>query len=88
MRLLLHVVRGPIFFANIRTVDGQKFETFREAFSKRGLLEDDAHWDKALEEAAASHSAVMLRSLFVVMVVLCGLGDGRAVVGKIEGELC
>jgi hypothetical protein len=41
-----------------------------------------AHWDKALEEAAASHSAVTLRSLFTVMIVLCGLGDGRQLWGK------
>jgi hypothetical protein len=45
-------------------------------------LEDDAHWDKALEEAAASHSAVMLRSLFAVMIVLCGLGDSRQLWGN------
>jgi hypothetical protein len=77
MRLLLHVVRGPTSFANLRTVDGQQCETFREACSKRGLLEDDAHWDNALEEATASHSAVMLRSLFAVMIVLCGLGEGK-----------
>jgi hypothetical protein len=82
MRLLLLVVIGPTFFANLRTVDGQQCEMFREACSKRGLLEDDVHWDKALEEAAASHSAVMLRSLFAVMIVLCGLGDGRQLWGK------
>jgi hypothetical protein len=65
-------------------VDDQQCETFREACSKRGLLEDDAHWDKALEEAAASLSVVMLRSLFAVMIVLCGLGDGRQLWGKYE----
>ena len=63
-------------------MDGQQCETLREACSKRGLLADDAHWDKTLEEAAASHSAVMLRSLFAVMIVLCGLGDGRQLWGK------
>jgi hypothetical protein len=62
-------------------VDGQQCETFREACSKRGLLEDDANWDKALE-AAVNHYAVMLRSLFAVMIVLCGLGDGRQLQGK------
>jgi hypothetical protein len=82
MRLLLHVVRGPTSFANLSTVDGQQCETFREACSKRGLLEDDAHWDKPLEEAAASHSAVMLRSFSAVMIVLCSLGDGRQLWGK------
>jgi hypothetical protein len=82
MRLLLHAVRGPTSFANLRTVDGQQRETFHEACSERGLLEDDVHWDKALEEASASHSAVMLRSLFAVMIVLCCLGDGKQLWGK------
>jgi hypothetical protein len=82
MRLLLHVVRGLTSFANLHTVDGQQCETFREGCSKRGLLEDDAHWDKAMEEAAASLSVVMLRSFFAVMIVFSGLGDGRQLWGK------
>jgi hypothetical protein len=31
MPLLLHAVKGPTSFANLRTVDGQQFETFRDA---------------------------------------------------------
>jgi hypothetical protein len=84
MRFLLHVVRGPTSFANLHTVNGQQCVTFREACSKRGLLEDYGHWDKALEEAAVSHSAAVLRSLFADMIVFCGFGDGRQLWGKYE----
>jgi hypothetical protein len=73
LRLLLHVVPGPTSFEDVRTVDGHVCATFKEACAERGLLEDDQHWDKALEEASVSHSAWMVRQLFAIMLVYCNL---------------
>ena len=75
LRLLLHIVRGPTFFDDLRVVDGQMCCSFKEACSLRGLLEDGAHWKETLEQAAVSHSPVKLRNLFAVMIVSCGLGN-------------
>ena len=41
LRLLLTVVKGPISFENMRTVDGVIYESFKAACVARGLLEDD-----------------------------------------------
>jgi hypothetical protein len=54
LRMLLHVVRGPTSFTDLKTVNGVTCETYREACDRRGLLESDAHWDSALAEAVAS----------------------------------
>ena len=56
LRLLLHEVRGPTSFTDLRTVQGRVCNTFKEACQLQGLLENDEHWNTALEEAAASRS--------------------------------
>ncbi|RCN48933.1 hypothetical protein ANCCAN_05042 [Ancylostoma caninum] len=43
LRLLLHTVRGPTSFADLKIVDGEVCETYREACQRRGLLENDQH---------------------------------------------
>ncbi|GBN61785.1 hypothetical protein AVEN_227600-1, partial [Araneus ventricosus] len=63
LRLLLHEVRGPMPFTDLRTFDGRVCETYKQACQLRGLLEDDEHWNKAIEEAAASRSPKILRNL-------------------------
>ena len=75
LRLLLHEVEGPTCFEDVRTVDGHVCATCKEACSMRGLLEDDQHWEHALDEAAASHSAMMIRQLFAIMLVYCNLAN-------------
>ena len=43
LRLLLHEVKGPTSFDDLKTVDGTVCSTYREACLKLGLLEDDTH---------------------------------------------
>ncbi|GFR28939.1 ATP-dependent DNA helicase [Trichonephila clavata] len=74
MRLLLHHVRGPISFEDLKTVivrdaDGDILEikpcsTYTEACQVLGPLEDDSHWYQAMEEATVSQSPAQLRNLF------------------------
>ena len=71
LRLLLHVVRGPCSFDDLKNGDGRMCETYREACLQRGLLEDDHHHDDALREAAAEQSTPALRSLFAVIITMC-----------------
>ena len=77
LRLLLHEVRGPTCFEDLRTVDGVVYDTFQEAANKRGLLEDDAHWNDTLEEAAFVQSSGRLRTLFAVMLRSCEIADPK-----------
>jgi len=43
LRILLHNVRGPTSFKNLKSVDGIEYDKYREACQKLGLLKDDKH---------------------------------------------
>lgn len=75
LRLLLHEIRGPRCFADLRTYDQDVCQTYREACKKHGLLADDDTWDKTLEEATASRSPLQIRQLFAIMMTMCNLAD-------------
>jgi len=75
LRLLLHEVRGPTSFSELKTVNGVLHLTFQSTCKALGLLEDDKHWDTTLKEAALCDSPFKLRELFTVMSVFCQLSD-------------
>ncbi|KAL4585021.1 hypothetical protein LXL04_009634 [Taraxacum kok-saghyz] len=68
LRMLLNKVKGPRSFAEIRTVNGNEFPTFREACFALGLLHDDKEYIESIEEASHSGSGYYLRSLFASML--------------------
>ncbi|XP_067950263.1 ATP-dependent DNA helicase PIF2-like [Watersipora subatra] len=73
LRIMLHHVVGPMSFQHLRTVEGHVCATFHEACRRLGLLEDDAQWREALEEAATVRSPAQLRKLFAIMLSTCQL---------------
>ncbi|GBO12163.1 hypothetical protein AVEN_14835-1 [Araneus ventricosus] len=77
LRFLLHEGQRPMSFTDLRTFDGRVCETYKQACQLRGLLEDVEHWNKALEEAAASRSPKILRNLFAVMLQICSMSSPK-----------
>ena len=71
LRLLLHHIRGPQSFTQLKTVEGDICSSFREACLRLGLLEDDNQYHLAMQEASVSNSAASLRSLFAVILTWC-----------------
>ena len=71
LRLLLHHVRGPKNFEDLRTVEGRLCHTYRDACLQRGLLKDDNAHHLALQEASVTLFPKQLRQLFAVMVIHC-----------------
>ncbi|XP_015693662.1 uncharacterized protein LOC107303361 [Oryza brachyantha] len=71
LRMLLHIVKGPRSFAEIRTVSGREYPTFRAACEALGLLGDDQEWSNALKDAAQWALPFQLRQLFVTMLLFC-----------------
>jgi hypothetical protein len=71
LRLLLTVVSGAQSFADLRTVDGHIWPTFKEACLAKGLLEDDREWNQCLVEAREMQTGTALRSLFAVILLSC-----------------
>ncbi|XP_047129685.2 uncharacterized protein LOC100201102 [Hydra vulgaris] len=74
-RMLLLHVRGAVSFEDLRTVNGTVFNTFREACSQLGLLQDDAEWRNTLTEAAATRLPNQIRQLFSIILTFCEPDD-------------
>ncbi|GFS73153.1 ATP-dependent DNA helicase [Trichonephila clavipes] len=75
LRMLLNVIQGPTNFLDLKIVDGQEFETFRQVCEKLGLLEDDNHWDATMEEGVLCRSPSQIRELFAISICTCGLSN-------------
>ena len=71
MRLLLHHVRGPKCFTDLRTVFGHVCPTFQSSCEKLGLLELDTHWHQTLNDCALSRMPHHLRYLFALIISIC-----------------
>lgn len=71
LRLLLVNVAGPRSFQHLRTVNGQLCQTYREACQLLHLLENDAHWDLTLQDAAIASSPHQIRMLFAIIISTC-----------------
>ncbi|XP_071565387.1 uncharacterized protein [Temnothorax nylanderi] len=87
LRLLLHEIRGPTSFLDLKIANGVLCSTFQSACKALGLLEDDKHWDNTLEEAALCDSPFKLRELFTVMLVFCQLTEPLSLWEKYKDSL-
>ncbi|XP_073505192.1 uncharacterized protein [Phyllobates terribilis] len=84
LRMLLHVVKGPTSFSDLKTVGGHVCETFREACQRKGLLKNDGHWDMTLSEAAASQTPKRLRHLFAIILTTCSISNPLEIWTKLD----
>ncbi|KAK9050800.1 hypothetical protein SSX86_030230 [Deinandra increscens subsp. villosa] len=75
LRMLLNVVRGPLSFRDLRTVDGVVYNTYMEACKARRLLGDDSEWRDCIREASHWQSGKKLRELFVTILLFCTVND-------------
>lgn len=87
IRLLLCHVRGAKCHDDLRTVEGVRYPTFKEAAARLGLLEDDAEWDAAMEEAASMQSPASLRQLFAALLLCCSPANPQALWNKHQASL-
>ena len=71
LRLLLHHIRGPQSFAELKTMEGDICSSFREACFRLGLLVDDNQYRLAMQEASVSNSTSSLHPLFAVILTWC-----------------
>ncbi len=71
LRMLLNCVKGATSYKHLRTVDGTKHETFKDACIVMGLLADNNEWNHALEKAGDWASGRQLRDMFASMLMFC-----------------
>jgi len=75
LRLLLHEVRGPTCFNDLKIVSGVVHPSYQSACQALRLLEYDTHWYRSLEETTIFDSPQKIRQLFAVLLVFCQLAD-------------
>ena len=87
LRLLLHSVRGPLSFNDLRTVDGVLHDTYQSACLALGLLESDEHWRYALLEATTCCTPPQLRKLFVLLLTACDVSNPLGLWEEFRSEM-
>lgn len=75
LRMLLHIVKGPTSFQNLRTVQNVIYDTFQGACKALGLLDDESHWENTLSEVSICCTPKALRYLFAIMLTFCQMTD-------------
>ena len=77
LRLLLHNdhCKGKKSFEDLRTVNGEVCDTFKEACTKLGMLQDDDEWHQVLTEADFIRSTPAVRELYITIVLYCEPAD-------------
>jgi len=88
LRLLLTVVRGPISYEDLRTVDGGLHPTFRASCLARGLLENDGEWVRAFDEGALVFSGHALRRDMAIALTSGDVSDPLALWTRFRQALC
>nr|XP_043639442.1 uncharacterized protein LOC122610526 [Erigeron canadensis] len=88
LRILLNHVVGPTSFDHIKTVNGKKCETFKEACQELGLLDDDKEYVDAIMEASAWASASYLRTFFVQLLLSSSVSSPNELWSKTYQLLC
>jgi ATP-dependent DNA helicase PIF1 len=84
LRLLLLQVRGCQSFEELRTVDGTVQEKFTRACQLRGLVHDDAVWDRTMQEASWTDMPNQMRNLFVSLITYCSPSNPLLLWEKIQ----
>ena len=69
LRILLNHLKGSTSFDEIKTIDGVKKDSFKEACFSLGLLEDDKKFIDRIIEASHWGTGTFLRYLFVALLV-------------------
>ncbi|XP_075197650.1 ATP-dependent DNA helicase Pif1-like [Anomaloglossus baeobatrachus] len=85
--MLLHVVKGPTSFSDLRTIKVHVCETFREACQRKGLLENNGHCDMTLSEAAATQTPKRRRHLFAIILTTCSTSNPLEIWTKYKTDL-
>ena len=86
--LLLTVVPGAISYADLCTVNGVEYGTFKEACFALGLLEDDQEWRQCLQEAGQMQTGYTLWMLFAIILFHCNPTSPGILWNEFKHNIC
>lgn len=75
LRLLLLHIPGARSYDDLRTVNGELLESFRDACIQLHLLADDTEYANAMNEASQFQMPRQLRNMFATICAYCQLAD-------------
>ena len=75
--MLLNIICDATSFENLRTINRELYETFKEACAALGLLQNDKEWDQCLTEAALIQFGKQLHNLFAILLLFCELKESE-----------
>ena len=88
LRMLLHIVKGPKSFEDLKTVNGFVCETYQRACILLGIFEDDSQIEATFEEAhSITTNGDQLRHIFVTLLVHAMPADPLALWEKFKDHL-
>lgn len=67
-KIFLNKVKRPTCYADIRTINGVTYPSFKEACYALGLLDDDREYVEFIKESSLWESVHYLRALFVMLL--------------------
>ena len=72
LRILLSQIKGVVSYEDVRTIDGNLYNTFEETVRQLGLLdEEDNEFDRCLKESATYQMPSQLRQPFASILLFC-----------------
>ena len=74
--------KGKTSHDDLKTVLGEKCESYKEACQKLGMLQDDREWEMALEDAANVGTCKNQLGLFLTIALWCNPADPSALFEK------
>ena len=88
LRMLLHIVKGPKSFDDLKTVNGFVCENYQRACILLGIFEDDSQIEATFEEAhSITTNGDRLRHIFVTLLVHAMPADPLALWEKFKDYL-
>ncbi|XP_074323928.1 uncharacterized protein LOC141660843 [Apium graveolens] len=75
VRMLLLRKKGSMYFKDLKTVNGHIHETFKEACTALGLLQNDNQWHEAISENFHTSLPPQLRAMFVNILAYSPISD-------------
>ncbi|CAN0925698.1 ATP-dependent DNA helicase PIF1 [Linum grandiflorum] len=71
LRLLLTKIPGALTFEDLRTVNGIRYNDYRQACQALGLLATDDEWNEVMAEVSRWGMPPLIRTTFVSLLMFC-----------------
>ena len=88
LRVLLTHVRGATSFSHLKIVNNQQHNSYKDTCIALGLLEDDSHFFKCLNDAKDMQTGKQLRYLFSLILIFNIIQKPFLLWEKFKDDLC